>query len=102
MKKTEKENNIYLKNNKDYIKDKTSNESKMEEIRKIDFSPRGRRLEHQLAKLFRKEINNLDVSEEEKENMKEMMFDYLLEYEKEYKRYYQTFKEYGLPPPGLV
>lgn len=73
-----------------------------EYVPKMKFSPEGRRLERKLAGIARREINNMNISKEEKMEMKDMWFDYLLEYEKEYKRYYQTFSEYGIPPPGLM
>lgn len=78
------------------------NEENNEDAPEVKFSPAGRRLEHKLAKIARRNINKMDASEEEKKEMKDMLFDYLLEYEREYKRYYQTFHSYGLPPPGLM
>lgn len=74
----------------------------MEEKRKMDFSPQGKSLEYKFANIMRKEINKMDVSDEEKDSMKEIILKYLYQYETEYKRYYKAFKYYHLPSPGLI
>lgn len=83
------------------MSDEDSEELKMQESRKADFSPAGRKLEHKIAKLYEREINKLDLPDEKKKEFIDTIKDYLFNYELEYTRYYQTFRYYKLPSPGL-
>lgn len=69
--------------------------------RKMDFSPGMRDIEYKIARIYVREINNLDLPEKEKDYMKKTIKEFLIHYESEYKRYYQTFEFYFLPPPHL-
>lgn len=75
--------------------------SEMKNTKKVDFSPRGRRLEYELNEKCKQDIDKLEISEEKKEEMRFYLKEYILAYEEEYQRYYQSFKDYMLPHPGL-
>lgn len=71
-----------------------------EDLPMIDLTPEGKKLELKLARVARRMINKLDLSEEEKELRKEEWFNYLLEYENLYRSYNKLFKKYKLPTPN--